>query len=187
MIHYRFSLMPLMLLLYIACISLSLPLSWYHCSIFYTDKYKSRNNNGYDAADKYLDQIAESLTDHSERGWSTHLSMCVCECVSRESRTGSVHIYVIIIITIINYRMRCSLISFQSSFLTLDLSRLQVCLLLYKHSHKFWFATRTFSKSISFSLFITNHPACPIALTALISKWRCVENSLEFHWIIVIS
>lgn len=40
----------------------------------YTYKYEcnERYNNAYDGIDKYLDQIAEYLTDHFERGYNQY-------------------------------------------------------------------------------------------------------------------
>lgn len=59
--HFFYSL----LLCCVPCTALDIPIALY---ILLTYVYKSRNNNEYEAVDKYLDQIAESLTDHFERG-----------------------------------------------------------------------------------------------------------------------
>lgn len=141
-------------------------LSWYHCSIFYTsaDKYKSRNNNEYGAADKYLDQIAESLTDHFwKRMQYAFVCLSLCVIVVRVNLEHARYIYVcsnvcaviVIIITIINYRMRCSLISFQSSFAT------SMC--------TFWFDAH----SIQIDQYFSFHCQSPKPLKYCVkSEWR---------------
>lgn len=101
MIHYSiFLFVGILMLLLLYCVHLS----WYHCSIYsilYTNThvYKSRNNNEYDAVDKYLDQIAEYLTDHFENRMQ-YAFVClscewVCLCVFHANLESARFIYVI--------------------------------------------------------------------------------------------